>query len=400
MQIFNYTAKNKDGEVQRGEVEAENENAASKVLLSRELTPISIFAAESKGFSLFNRVSMKNKVLISRQLATMINAGLPIAQSLKTLEEQISNKNLKKILEQVSSDVEGGSQLSVAFSHFPEIFTPLDITLIQSGETSGSLDKALLRLAEQLEKEQSLLRKVRGALVYPTFIIVVVIAVVILMVVYVMPQMEGLYSSFNAQLPLLTRIMISISHFLSRFMPVVILFLIALAVYVRYAIRRPAGRKVWDGLKLKIYGLNILLTKMYMVRFSRTLSGLVASGVPLLDALNIVSRAVGNVLYEEAIKDAAEKVKSGIALSEPLKESPLFPPVVTQMVAVGEQTGELDNMLTNLADYFEEEVDNLVKNLSNLIEPIIIVVLAVIIGFLLIAIMMPIYSLGGVLFKR
>lgn len=400
MQVYNYTAKNKDGEIQRGEIEAENENAASKILISRELTPISISAITGKGFDLFNRVSMKNKVLISRQLATMINAGLPIAQSLKTLEEQITNKKLKRILEQVASDVEGGSQLSVAFSHFPEIFTPLDITLIQSGEKGGTLDKALLRLAEQLEKEQTLLRKVRGALIYPSFIVVVVIAVAAIMVVYVMPQMEGLYSSFNAQLPWLTRAMIAISHFLSRFAPIVILLLIALAVYIRFAIKRPAGRKMWDRLKLKIYGLNILLTKMYMVRFARTLSGLVASGVPLLDALSIVSRAVGNVVYEEAIKDAAEKVKSGIALSEPLKESPLFPPVVAQMVAVGEQTGELDSMLTNLANYFEEEVDNLVKNISNLIEPIIIVVLAVIIGFLLVAIMMPIYSLGNVLFKH
>lgn len=400
MQLYNYIAKDKDGEVQRGDVEAENEGAAAKVLISRNLVPITIFKEAEEGFTLFKHISLKDKVLIARQLATMINAGLPIAQSLKTLEEQVSNKNLKKILEQVASDVEGGSQLSTAFSHFPEIFTPLDITLISSGETSGTLDKALLRLAEQLEKEQSLIRKVRGALIYPAFIVVVVIAVMILMILYVMPQMEGLYSSFNAQLPLLTRIMISISHFLSTFMPIVILLLIALTIYVRYAIKKPAGRKIWDELKLKIYGLNILLTKMYMVRFARTLSGLVASGVPLLDALSIVSRAVGNVVYEEAIKDAAEKVKSGIALSEPLKESPLFPPVVSQMIAVGEQTGELDSMLTNLANYFEEEVDVLVKNLSNLIEPIIIVVLGLVIGVLLIAIMMPIYGLGNVLFKK
>lgn len=399
MQIYNYIAKDKNGDVQRGEVEAENESAAAKVLTTRNLVPINIFKDYEKQLTIFSHISLKEKVLITRQLATMINAGLPIAQSLNTLEQQVTNKNTRKILDQVSKDVEGGSTLSMAFSHFPEMFTSLDITLISSGETSGSLDKALLRLAEQLEKEQSLLRKVRGALIYPAFICVVVVAVIALMIIYVMPQMEGLYSSFNAQLPFITRVMISISHFLTSFAPLVIIFLIALGVYVRFAIKKPAGKKAWDSLKLKLWVISDLLKKLYMARFSRTLSGLIASGVPLLDALSIVSKAVGNVVYQELIMDAAEKVKSGIALSEPLKEDPLFPPVVSQMVAVGEKTGELDNMLKNLADYFEEEVEVTVKSFSNLIEPVIIVVLGGVIGVLLVAIMMPIYGLASVLFK-
>jgi type IV pilus assembly protein PilC len=270
--------------------------------------------------------------------------------------------------------------------------------LISSGETSGTLDKALLRLSDQLEKEQSLLRKVRGALIYPAFIIVVVIAVVSLMIIYVMPQMEGLYKSFNAQLPLPTRIMISVSHFLTTFAPIVLILIVAFGIYARYAIKRPAGRRIWDEVKIKTWGVGELLKKLYMARFANTLSGLVASGVPLLDALNVTSRAIGNVVYQEEIIEAAGKVKAGIALSEPLKASPLFPPVVSQMIAVGEQTGELDNMLQNLARYFEDEVEVLVKNLSNLIEPIIIVVLGGIIGIILVAIMMPIYSLGSVLF--
>lgn len=400
MREYNYVAKTKDGELQKGNIEAESENAAAKILLTRDLAPITITTDQGEGVSFFNKVSLKNKVLIARQLATMINSGLPISQSLKTLQEQVSNKKVKKILEQVASDVEGGSQLSASFSRFPEMFTPLDLTLVSSGEKSGSLDKSLKRLADQLEKEQSLLRKVRGALIYPAFIVVVVIGVLILMVVYVMPQMEGLYSSFNAKLPLITRIMIAVSHFLSKFMPIVILLLIASAIYIRYAIKRPKGRKIWDSFKLRIYGLNILLKKVYMVRFSRTLAGLVASGVPLLEGLSIVSKSVGNVIYQESIQDVAEKVKSGVALSEPLKESPLYPPVVPQMIAVGEQTGELDNMLENLSNYFEEEVDNIVKNLSGLIEPVMIVVLGGIIAVLMIAVMMPIYGLGNVLFKR
>lgn len=400
MQAFIYTAKTKEGELQKGEVEAENESAAAKVLMSRELTPVSVFREDGQSLNLFNRISAKDKALIARQLATMVNAGLPIAQSLKTLQEQIQKTKIKKVLEQVSGDVEGGATLSSSFARFPEMFSGIEITLIASGETSGSLDKSLLRLADQLEKEQTLMRKVRGALIYPAFLTAVVIIVVAVMIVYVMPQMEGLYSSFNAKLPLLTRILIGVSHFMSKFAPWLILALIGFVLYIIWAIRRPWGRRIWDKLKLSTPAINELLKKMYMARFSRTLAALVGSGVPLLDSLSIVSKAIGNVVYEELIQEAAEKVKSGIALSEPLKENPLYPPIVSQMVSVGEKTGELDNMLNKLADYFEEEVDTLVKNISNLIEPVMIVVLGGLIGVILIAIMMPIYSLGSVLFGK
>jgi len=397
MQLFSYTAKDKNGQLLKGEIEAENENAAAKVLSSRELIPISVELHQEQTFSFLNKVSLKDKVMMIRQLATMINAGLPIAQSLKTLEAQVNKKNIQKILAQTSSDIEGGSQLSVAFSRFPETFSALELTLIASGETSGNLDKSLLRLADQLEKQQSLVRKVRGAFIYPAFVIGVVVIVAAIIIVYVMPQMEELYSSFNAELPFLTRMMIAISKILSRFAPFVFLALIGLVIYARVAIKRPAGRRIWDKLKLKLFGINILLKKMYMARFARTLAGLVASGVPLLDSLAIVSKAVGNVIYEELIKKSAKKVKSGIALSETLLESPLFPVIVHQMIAVGERTGELDNMLENLANYYEEEVDTTVQSISRLIEPALIVILALVIGVFLVAIMLPIYQIGSVL---
>lgn len=397
MLLFNYTAKDKNGQLLKGEVEAENEAAAAKVLASRDLIPITVGTHEEQTFSFLNKISLKDKVMMMRQLATMINAGLPISQSLKTLEAQTSKKNIKRVLAQTSSDIEGGSQLSFALSRFPETFTQLEITLIASGETSGDLDKALLRLADQLEKQQSLIRKVRGAFIYPSFVIGVVVIVATIMVIYVMPQMEQLYSSFDAELPFLTRMMVGLSNILSKFAPFFILALIGAIIYVRIAIKRPTGRKIWDKVKLSIYGLNVLLKKVYMARFARTLAGLVASGVPLLDSLSIVSRSVGNVIYEELIKNAGKKVKSGIALSEALKESPLFPVVVPQMIAVGERTGELDNMLENLANYYEEEVDTTVQSISRLIEPILIVVLALIIGVFLVAIMLPIYQIGRVL---
>ncbi|MDD3678842.1 MAG: type II secretion system F family protein [Patescibacteria group bacterium] len=397
MLLFSYTAKDKVGKIVKGDVEAENESAAAKLLSSKELVPISIAVKTEKTFSFLEKISMKEKVVIIRQLATMINAGLPISQSIKTLEEQVSKKNIKRILTSAYSDIEGGSQLSVSLSRFPETFSALDITLIASGESSGNLDKALLRLADQLEKQQGLIRKIRSALIYPSFIILVVVGVAALMVIYVMPQMEDLYSSFNAELPLPTKILISISHFAGRFAPFIIMILIGLAVYIRVAIRKPVGKKIWHKTKLNLWLVSSLLKKLYMARFARTLAGLVSSGVPLLDSLSITSRSIGNVIYEEHLKNATKKVKSGVALSETVKNSELYTPVVSQMIGVGEKTGELDNMLENLANYFEEEVDTAVKNISNLIEPIIIVTLAIVIGGMLVAIMMPIYSIGQVL---
>lgn len=396
MKVFTYTGKNKDGEIVHGEIEAENEMAAGRVLTSRDIFPISVVSDVSKGFSFLNRISLKEKVIIMRQLATMINAGLPISQSLKTLEMQTKKAGTKRVLASAVSDIEGGSQLSVAFSKFPEVFSQLDITLIASGETSGSLDKALLRMADQLEKAQSLIRKIRGAMVYPAFILVVVIAVVILMILFVMPQMDGLYQSFGAKLPFLTRMFIGMGKGLTKFGPLILLLLLGICTLVVYFVRKPAGKRVWDNVKLHLYGINILLIKLYMARFARTLSGLVSSGVPLLDSLAIVSRAIGNVVYADLVMEAAEKVKSGIALSEALKENPLIPPVVPQMISVGEKTGELDQMLQNLADYYEEEVDTAVKSISTLIEPIIIVVLGGTIALILLAIMMPIYQIGKI----
>lgn len=396
MRLFNYTGKSKEGELVSGEVEAENEMAAARVLSGKDIIPISVQEGTKNSFNLFNRISLKDKVVMMRQLATMINAGLPISQSLKTLEMQTKKATVKKVLQSASSDIEGGATLSSSLARFPETFSPLDITLVASGETSGTLDKALLRMAEQLEKEQSLIRKVRGALTYPIFVVVVVVVVVTVMITYVMPQMEGLYSSFGAKLPLLTRIMIGISHILGKFAPLVILLIAGFSIYIFFAVKRPTGRLIWDKTKLKLYPINTLLVKMYMARFSRTLSGLVASGVPLLDSLNIVSRAIGNVEYEEIILESAEKVKSGAALSDTLKDNSMIPPIVPEMISVGEKTGELENMLSNLANYYEEEVDEAVKSISNLIEPVLIVILGLLVTFILLAIMMPIYQVGKI----
>lgn len=396
MQLFQFTAKDKNGTLQKGELEAENESAAAKLLLSRDLTPILVNLAGSNDFDLLGRISLKDKALIARQLATMITAGLPISQSLKTLQEQTNKKSVNKMLDQVASNIEGGSTLASSFSQFPNVFNNMDITLISSGETGGTLDKALNRLADNLEKEQALVRKVRGAFVYPVFVLVVTLAIMIWISIAIMPMLEGVYSSFNVKLPILTRGMIWLSHFLIKFGFLVAIGVVAAVFGLVSLSKTNQGRRFWDHVKFVTPGIKLLLKKLYMARLTRTLSGLVASGVPLIDALKITADSVGNSIYKEDILESAEQVKTGVALSDTLKDFNLYPPVVSEMVSVGEKTGELDKMLSNLADYFDAETEALVKNISDLIQPLIILVLGGIIGLLLVAVLFPIYGLSAV----
>jgi len=392
MLLYEYTAKNKAGEFQKGEIEAESEAAAAKILTGKDMFPISILPAGQGSFDMFgNKVSLRDKVVISRQLSTMINAGLPISQSLKTLEEQTSKKSVKKMLEQVYSNVEGGSRLADSLARFPKLFSPLDIAIIAAGESSGNLDKALARLADQLEKQQSLVRKIRSALIYPIILIVVAIVFLFAMSIYVVPQMESLYKDFGKDLPTPTKIMVGISSFMRSYGAFVIIFIIALSFVLRILAKRPAGRKVWDTIKIKTPIIKILLTKLYIARLTRTLAGLISSGVALLDALHITSEAIGNVNYQESLEEIREKVKSGVSLSDAIKKDEIFPPVVPQMIAVGEKTGEMDSMLNNLADYYEEEVDTAVKNITELIMPFAIIILGLLIGAALVSTMLPIY---------
>jgi type IV pilus assembly protein PilC len=396
VQVFTYKAKNRSGEVEDGLVEAETAEAAAAIITSRDLFPIDVTSESKRDLSFFDRVSSRDRTFLARQLSTMITAGLPISESLNTLKEQTHKKALLTILQEVASDVEGGGTLSSSFAKHPKLFSSLDLTIIASGEKSGTLDLALNRIADRLEKDLALMRKVRSALIYPAAVLLVTVAVLVLMIMYVMPQMEVLYKSFDAQLPFATRIMIGLSHVLGRFFPVFIAMAIALAIATRYYIKSSQGRRQWDTIKLKSPGFGKLLQMLYTSRFSRTLSTLVASGVPILDALEITSRAVGNVLFKGAITDTAEKVKNGVPLSTGIQESLLFPPIVYQMITVGEKTGEMDNMLNKLANYFEEEVDAAVRNISELIMPALIVILGLLVGAIVLSSILPIYNIGNI----
>lgn len=395
---FHYIAKTKDGESVEGLIEAETEAAASKILIGKEIFPIKIDVKSSGGIPFLNRISMKDKVFLIRQLATFIKAGLPISTALKTLEEQNPNKNVKEMVGQIARNVEGGSPLSTAMASFPRTFNQIDVTLIKTGETTGSLDSALIRMADNLENTYKITKKIRSAMAYPAFLLIVVTGVLVVMITYVLPQMESLYKSFNSQLPLLTRVVLAISH---AFVAYGLIFLVIL-IFAIYGAKRYVGTKngrfYWDKMKLKIPIINDFMKSVYLSRFSRTMAGLVGSGVSILESLNIVGKAVGNVIYASALVDAADKVKGGIPLSKPLQDrTDLFPPIVYQMVRVGEQTGEIDSMLDNLANYYDEEVDNFVKSITSIVEPAMIVFMGIIIGLILVSIMLPIYNLVSVI---
>jgi type IV pilus assembly protein PilC len=401
MLSFRYTARDPaTGQYIKSDVQAENEASASKLIRKEGLVPIDITLAEKSttGFlaKRLNRVKSKDKVLFSRQLSTLINAGLPLVQSLRSVNNQTTSKPLKVVINKVISDVEAGATLSTAMAKHPAVFNQVYVSLIAAGEASGTLDKALERLALQQEKDAELIRKVRGAMVYPVIVLAVMIGVVGFMLVSVLPQVEVLYDGLpNAELPLLTKTLLTISQLIIKFWWAVILAL-GLAVFFgsRWA-RTLGGKEVVDKLKMRIWPVGPLFTKMYMARFSRTGTTLVSSGVPLIQMLEITAAAINNVHVERSIRRAADKVKGGKALSDSLQNDPNFLDLVPNMLRIGEQSGSMEQMMAKTADYYEKEVDDQIKSISTIIEPVLMVVLGVVAFIIVAAVLLPIYGLAG-----
>ena len=400
MLMFEYTARNSaTGEKVKAEVEAENEQAASKLIQGQGLSPLSIRlkGSSSSGINKYiNKIKTSDKVLFSRQLSTLINAGLPLVQSLRNVATQTQNKKLKIIINQVISDVEGGSSLSSSLGRHPDAFNKVFVSMVAAGEASGTLDKALERLANQQEKDAEILSKVRGALIYPAVVLVVMFAVIGFMVVKVLPQVEVLYKDLpGASLPLVTRLLLMLSHAIIDFWYIVIVAVIFLAVIIGRWIKTPAGRSVADKLKMTAWPVGPLFMKLYMARFARTGATLVSSGVPLLQMLQITGDAISNVHVEGSLQKAAEKVKGGKALSDSLDGDPNFLPLVPNMLRIGEQSGALEAMLEKIADYYEKEVDTQIRNVSSIIEPVLMVILGVFAFIIVAAVLLPIYGLAG-----
>lgn len=395
MLTFNYQARNaKTGQKVKAQVQADNEQAAAKLIHDQGLTPLSIKLESSSSGGRFRHIRTKDKVLFSRQMSTLINAGLPLVQSLRSVAAQTTNKALRVVITQVIADVEAGIAFSQALAKHPTVFNRVYVSLVAAGESSGTLDKTLERLADQQEKDADILSKVRGAMIYPCIVLLVMMAVVTFMIVKVLPTVQSIYKGLpGVSLPLVTRILLAVSHFVTHFWWIV-LILLGLAIFFgsRWA-RTLGGRQVIDRVKMKAWPVGTLFMKMYMARFARTGTTLVASGVPLLQMLSITGEAVDNVHIQASLKKAADKVKGGKSLAESLDGDRNFLELVPNMLKIGEQSGALETMLAKVADYYEKEVDNEVKNLSTIIEPVMMIIMGIFALIIVAAILLPIYGL-------
>ncbi len=401
MLTFEYTARDPaTGEKVTAQVEAENEQAAAKIVQKEGLAPISMKLKNTDGKGILtkftHRVKTKDKVLFSRQLSTLINAGLPLVQSLRNVAGQTQNKTLQIVINKIISDVEGGAAFSVALGRHPDVFSDVFINLVAAGEASGTLDTSLERIANQQEKDAEILSKIRGAMVYPIIVLLVMVAVVIFMVVKVLPAVEEVYKGIKgAQLPLVTRVLLGVSHFTTRFWWIELIVVGFLVLMTTRWSRTASGKEVIDKLKMRMPPIGTLFMKMYMARFTRVGSTLIASGVPLIQMLEITGRAINNIHIERSINAAAEKVKGGKALSDSLKGDPNFLDLVPDMLHIGEQSGSIEQMLGKTADYYEREVDNEIRTISTIIEPVLMILMGLVAITIVTAILLPVYSLVG-----
>lgn len=398
---YKYTARNpQTGDKVSSLVQADSPASASKLIKQQGLVPISVKPVSSgdNPISKFiGKVKTKDKVVFSRQMATLIAAGLPLVQSLRNVLEQTPNKQFKIVISQVISDVEAGKPLSEALSKHPRVFDNVYINLIAAGEISGTLDHSLERVADQQEKDAEIMSKVKGAMVYPLIVLLVMVGVVVFMLVTVLPQVEILYSGLKGagELPIFTRILLSISRFIRQFWYVVLIASAFLAFIGSRWANTLGGRTLLDKAKMHAWPIGPLFMKLYMARFARTGTTMIGSGVPLIRTLEVIAEAVNNVHIRASILRAIEKVKGGKALSESIRGDNNFLPLVPDMLKIGEESGQVESMLEKTATYYEKEVDQQIKTISTIIEPVMMVVLGVVALILVAAILLPIYGLAG-----
>ncbi|HLC44075.1 MAG TPA: type II secretion system F family protein [Patescibacteria group bacterium] len=399
MTRFFYKAKNNKGEVVTGTVRAPDQSAAEKILITHNLVAIDIIPEKSKGVvgGLFVRkVSAKDKAVFSRQLATMLSAGLSLTRAINILIKQAKNERLKTIFTEIYRDLEEGFSFSSALAKHPEVFDRVYISVVSSGESTGRLDVVLTELADEVENDNAFMNKVKGSLYYPVFIFCVLIAAGFLLMIFVVPKLKSIFDQAGENLPLATRVLIGVSNFFTSWWWLAVILMIGLIVFIKYWIETESGKEFFNKLQIKTPGLKNIFEGVAMYRFTRVLSMLVGSGVPLLDALKTGSAVVDNVIYEEAIVEVAHQVEKGVSLSTQLLKDDLFPPLIGNMVAVGEETGELDKVLAKVSKYYEESTSDLTKTISSMVEPAVLVLIGLAVAFMVFAIYLPLYSLGNV----
>ncbi len=401
MPKFRWQGKNRQGEVIRGEMEAANASVAVLNLRKQQIVPIQVkpekpFSSKFDLKILRQQVTEKEVAVFTRQLATMIDSGLPLVQSLEILANQQENKTFRETLLKVKGEVEGGSTFSDALRKHPRAFDDLYTNLVTAGEIGGTLDIILNRLSQYMEKSIALKKRVKGAMVYPASILGVSVLVVVVLLVFVIPVFEKMFQGFGAALPAPTQFLIALSNFMKTNIFYMIAGVIAFVFVFRRYYRTESGRKVVDKAMLKLPVFGDLLLKIATSRFTRTLGTLVSSGVPILDGLLITARASGNKVIEEAIMRTRVSISEGKTIAEPLEQSQVFSGMVVQMIGVGESTGSLDAMLNKIADFYDEEVDATVAALTSLLEPLMMVVLGVLIGGMMVAMYLPIFKMASV----
>ncbi len=400
--VFVWEGKTRQGVVQKGELAAKSKEEVFALLRKQNILPINVSAKPRELKLKFGaqKISDKDIVILTRQLATMIDAGLPLVQCLDILGSQTENQTLSKIVTQVRSDVESGSTFADALKKHPKAFDNLYVNMVAAGEAGGILDTILQRLATYMEKFAKIKKQIKSAMVYPSVILFVAVSVVALLMVIVVPMLAAMFAESGQLLPLPTRIVIAISNFLKGWGGLILLLCIvgSAIAFVQWR-KTEKGLKITDALALKLPVMGDLIRKVSVAKFTRTLGTLLSSGVPILEGLMIVARTAGNKIVEDSIISTRQSVSEGKTLAEPLSKFAVFPPMVNQMIAVGEATGALDNMLTKIADFYDDEVDGAVATLTSMLEPMLMIFLGTTVGFVIVAMYMPIFQMGSALGK-
>ena len=396
--IWVWEGKTKTGEVKRGEVEAPDEASVQQRLRAMALMNVKI---KKKPIQIslklpgLGGISQKDLVIFTRQFATMIDAGLPLVQCLDILSGQLDNMAFREVLVKVKTKVESGSTLADALGDHPKVFDTLYVQLVAAGEIGGILDTILNRLAQYIEKNEKLKSKVKGAMVYPSIVLMVAVVVTFVLLLFVTPTFEKMFKDFGGAMPAPTQIVINLSNFLQKYIMLIIGLTIAAAIAFRTWKNTPKGREQWDSFTIQTPLFGPLIRKVAVARFTRTLGTMISSGVPILDALEVVAKSAGHTVIEKAIRYTKLKISEGKTIGQPLAETKVFPAMVVQMIGVGEATGAMDQMLTKIADFYDDEVDAAVSALTSMIEPVMMVFLGAVVGGFLIAMYLPIFTIAG-----
>lgn len=395
MPVFVWEGKLANGVIKKGEMEADSKASVQLLLKRQRIVPTKI-RAKPKQITLFEqKVKTKEIVIFTRQFATMINAGLPLVQCLEILSSQQPNPTFKKVLSQIKQDVESGNTFADALGKHPKIFDSLFVNLVAAGEIGGVLDTVLLRLAVYMEKAEALKAKVKSAMTYPIIVLSVAFGVVAVLMIFVIPTFKDMFEQFGSALPAPTQLVVDMSAFFRNYWYVMFGAIIFLVIGFKYARKQEKVKYQMDNIALKLPIFGPLIKKVAVAKFTRTLGTMISSGVPIMDGLDITSRTAGNVIIENAIKAVRSAISEGQSMAEPLAQAGIFPGMVVQMISVGEATGAMDQMLSKIADFYDEEVDAAVDSLTSALEPMLMVFLGGVIGFVVVAMYLPIFKMAG-----